>query len=203
MSADYRLVHLVAIISLFALLLTGILRPGSFNLGLTFLSFHIDFGIISGVVLAIYCIFLKVKDRVRLFDAFRNSISIQIKEASAILGYYLSGSPYSEGMKQGLSRHNILAAYASLGLGLSFIPLTTGGIALIFVQRGTSLYEEMKVLHVFGVGLIALFFLMHLFAVSNRDNRPLLKAMFSNGRVPLEWAWEHMPAYLRRLQKNN
>ena len=203
MSADYRLVHLVAIISLFALLLTGFLGPRSFNLGQPFLSFHIDFGILSGVVLAIYCIFLTAKGRVRLFDALRNPISNQIKEASAILGSYLGGSPYSEDVKQGMGRHNILATYASLGLGLSFIPLTFGGIALILVQRGTSLYEEMKLLHVFGVGLIALFFLVHLFAVSNRDNRPLLRAVFSNGRVSLEWAREHIPAYLRKLQKNN
>jgi formate dehydrogenase subunit gamma len=203
MSIDYRIVHFVAIISLSALLLTGILRPRTLDLGPSFLSFHIDFGILSGIALAVYCIFLTFKGRVRLFDALRNPVPNQIKEASAILGSYLSGSPFPEDVKQVMGRHNILATYASLGLGLSFIPLTIGGIALTLVQRGTSIYEEMKLLHVFGVGLIALFFLVHLFAVSNRDNRPLLRAVFSNGRVSLEWAREHIPAYLRRLQRDD
>ena len=69
---------------------------------------------------------------------------------------------------------------------------------MTFLQKGTLLYEQMKLLHVFGVGLIALFFLVHVFAVFNSENRPLLKAMFTNGRVSREWAREHLAGFLRK-----
>jgi formate dehydrogenase subunit gamma len=198
MSVDYRLVHITAIFSLGALLLTG-----SSEHGFSLLTFHIDFGILCLAILGAYSIFLVAKHRVRLFDALRNPISAQIKEGYAVVGKYLAGTPYPMDVKLRLGRYNILASYASLLLAISFIPLTVGGIAMIFLQRGTFIYEEMKALHLLGVGLIALFFLIHIFAVFNPENRPLLKAMFSNGRVRIDWAKDHLASYLHKIIPGN
>jgi len=197
MSLDYRLVHATAIVSLFLLLVTG-----SREHGLPFLTFHIDFGIFCGVVLGIYCTILFITHRVRLFEALKNPFSVQFKEAYAILGRYMSGTPYPDDVKRGFGRYNILATYASLGLALSFILLTVGGVAMVFLQRGTILYEEMRILHVGGVGLIVLFFLIHIFAVINPDNRPLLRAMFSKGKVPLDWVRDHLSAYHEKMNSH-
>ena len=191
MSFDYRVVHAVAIGSLFALLVTG-----SREHGLPFLSFHIDFGISCGVVLGVYCLILAAKHRVRLFDALRNPFSIQIREVFAVIARYTFGSAYPESVKVNFGRYNILATYASLGLTLSFLPLAFGGVAMVFLSHGTLVYEEMKILHVGGIAMIAVFFVVHFFAVINSDNRPLLKAMFSNGKVPVTWARDHLGTYL-------
>ena len=193
MSLDYREVHFLAIISIGALLATG-----SSEHGFSLLTFHIDFGLLCGTVVAVYSLIVLAKHRVRLFDLFRNSIKSQVKESFAVLGKYLLGTPYPVEVKSRMGRYNVLASYASLILALSFAPLTIGGVAMIFLQRGTLLYEEMKILHVFGVGLIALFFLAHIFTVFNPENRPLLRAMFSSGRVQLEWAKEHLAKYIRK-----
>ena len=59
------------------------------------------------------------------------------------------------------------------------------------------------ILTIIGIGgLIALFFLVHVFAVFNPDNRALFKAMFSSGRVPFDWARESMAGYVKRIQEN-
>lgn len=146
---------------------------------------------------------LALSGRVRLFDSLKNPLAFQIREAFAVISRYLLGTPFPAEIKTRIGRYNILQSYASLALALSFVPLAVGGVAMIFVKRETLLFEEMKVLHLFGVGLMALFFLVHIFAVFHKDNRSLLKAVFTNGRVPLDWAREHVPALLRRQSQEN
>lgn len=195
MSLDYRLVHIAAIFSLAALLLTG-----STEHGFSFLPFHIYFGIGCGIVIAAYSFIVFVRHRVILFDPIKRPLNFQIREGFAVLAKYVFGAPLPLDVKSKMGRYNILASYASLVLTLSLIPLAIGGVAMVFLQRGTFLYEEMKALHLFGVGLISLFFLVHFFAVFNSENRPLLKAMFSYGQVQIEWAREHLADYARKLE---
>jgi hypothetical protein len=178
MSLDFRIVHILAIFSLGALTLTGISEHG-FSL----LPFHVYFGTACGVVLAVYSFIVFARRRVRLFDSIKRPLNSQVKEGFAVVSKYLFGASLPSDVKAQMGRYNILASYASLVLALSFIPLTIGGVAMVFLQRGTFVYEEMKALHLLGVGLIALFFLVHFFAVINSENRPLLKAMFGYGQV--------------------
>ncbi len=190
MSLDYRLIHAATIVSIGALLLTG-----SRERGLSLLQFHIDFGLLSVAVLGVYSLIMLLKHRVWLFDALREPVSSQIREGLAIARKYSLGTPYPPEVQSRMGRHNILATYASLVLVLSFIPLMGGGIAMVFLQRGTTVFELARFLHLMGVGLIGLFFLVHVLAVFHPENWPLLKAMFSSGRVPIEWAREHLAGW--------
>lgn len=192
MNLDYRIVHFLMVVSLFALLATGPSDEGRGNM-----TFHVDFGFVWGGALVAYAAYLVARHRVRLFDALKSPISSQMRDGFAVVRRYTLGTPYPDDVKKRSGRYNVLATYASLVLVLSFIPLTVGGVGMVFLQRGSSLYELMKILHVGGVGLIALFFLAHFFAVIHADNRPLLRAMFTNGRVPADWAREHLSAHVQ------
>ncbi|MHB1909449.1 MAG: cytochrome b/b6 domain-containing protein [Nitrososphaerales archaeon] len=198
MSLDYRLIHIASVVSIGALLLTG-----NTELGFSMFAFHVDFGITCAIILAVYCSVLVSKHKVRLLDPLKRSFKAQLKEAVAVLNKYTLGTPYASEVKSQMGRHNVLAAYASLMLVFSFFPLGIGGTAMLFLQRGTLIYEEMKFLHLSGVGLVALFFVFHIFAVFNVENRPLLRAMFSNGKVPLDWARSHLSEYMGKLESRD
>lgn len=197
MSLDYRIAHFLTIISIFALLVTGPSERSAANS-----VFHIDFGLLWGGVLIAYSLYLVVRHRVRMFDALKSPVTSQIKDGFAILQHYTLGTPFPSETEQRMGRYNILATYASLVLVLSFIPLTVGGVWMIFLQRGTAMYETMKLLHLMGVGLIALFFLVHLFAVIQAEHRPLLKAVFTSGKVSLEWARKHLGEYASKIHEH-
>ena len=187
MSLDYRIAHFLIIISIFALLVTGPSeRRGASS------AFHIEFGLLWGVALIAYSLYLLVRHRVEMFNALKNPITSQVRDGFAILRHYTLGTPFPSETEQRMGRYNVLATYASLVLVLSFIPLTVGGVWMIFLERGTAMYETMKLLHLMGVGLIAAFFLVHLFAVIQAEHRPLLKAVFTTGKVSLEWARKHL-----------
>lgn len=191
MSLDYRVIHFLAIVSLGAITVTG-----SSEHGFSLLTFHIDFGLFAEAVLAAYSTILLAQHRVRLFDVVRHPLGAQLREGFAVLQRYLSGRPIPAEVKSRMGRYNVLATYASLALALGFIPLTVGGVEMTLIPPRTLLFEEMKVIHLFGVGIIGLFFLVHFFAVIHPENWPLLRAMFTNGRVPFDWAREHLAGYL-------
>jgi len=58
-------------------------------------------------------------------------------------------------------------------------------------------HRVMIPLHDTGFYLSILFTLAHVFAITHHANLPILKAMFTNGRVALRWAEEHMPRYIK------
>jgi len=200
MTLDYRVIHLLNVFVAFALLFTGLgsspgmlhrLIPGS-------ALFHSALGVASIVVIAFYGLYLLGVHRVRLFDGFqRKRLGDQFNEAKSILWNYTFGSPLPPNVKEGIGRHNVLASYASALLVVAFGLLAGSGVMLLILKPFTLLYGSMLQIHNISVELTALFFFLHLFAVLKRENRPLLYAVFSNGKVPLIWAKEHMARFLK------
>jgi formate dehydrogenase subunit gamma len=207
MGREYRIIHLLNIFAGFALLFTGIgSSPGILNtffhtyFGITSVAFfHNYLGLATIVVIACYGAYLISVNRVRLFDGFRKKASNQLEEAKAILRNYANGTPLPTDVRKGMARHNVLASYASVLLTIGFGELVLSGISLIFLNSGSELYKTMLLVHNTGIYLTAAFFFLHLFAVLKGENRPLLRAVFTNGEVSLNWAKDHMPKFLEKI----
>jgi len=187
MALEYRVVHLATLLGGIALLFTGV---GSYP-GSPKVFPHDALGISSIVVLSGYGVYLLAIRGVRLFDGLRKPVSDQKREAIAIFRNYTLGSPVPPEVRQRIARHNVPSSYASILLTISFVQLMISGVFLILLAPGSSLYGVMQQIHNYGVGLTALFVFLHLAAVSNVANRPLLRAVFTNGKVPLVWVKEH------------
>ena len=192
MTLEYRVIHLLTVFGAFALLFTGV---GSFP-GSPQTLLHIELGIASIVVLGGYGVYLLAIRQVRLFDGLRKPISDQIREAKAILVNYVASVSIPLNIRRGLARYNVLASYVTIMLAIGFGELAISGVSLMFLAPGAAMFDSMLGIHIFGVGLVALFFLFHFFAVLSGENRPLLRAVFTNGKVPLNWALDPMTKFL-------
>lgn len=58
----------------------------------------------------------------------------------------------------------------------------------------------MLLVHYTGVYLTGAFFFLHVFAVIKGENRPLLRAVFTNGKVSLDWVKDHMQKFLEKIE---
>jgi formate dehydrogenase subunit gamma len=201
MGREYRIIHLLNIFAGFALLFTGLgSSPGLFHTFLPFSAlFHTYLGLTSVLVIATYGAILIGINRVRLFDGFRKKVSEQFEEAKAIVRNYTIGASLPTDVRKGMARHNVLASYASVLLIIGFGELALSGLLLIFLNSGSELYKTMLLVHNTGVYLTAAFFFLHLFAVLKGENRPLLSAVFTNGKVSLNWAKDHMEKFLEKI----
>jgi formate dehydrogenase subunit gamma len=162
---------------------------------------HRVFGVIWGLLLIVYGCFLVCFGKLEVLKPLRKPLKEQIAEAKALAGMYLLGRPLPKEVEEKLDRHNVFVAYLAVLLAISFILLAASGVGLMFrYSLGLSAEQAalLLLLHDLGFGLSMLFVLLHLYAAFHPANRPLLDAMFSDGRVPLEWAEKHMPAFLRR-----
>jgi formate dehydrogenase subunit gamma len=194
MRREYRIIHLLTIVAAFALLFTGV---GSFR-GSPKSVFHTWLGIASVGVIVGYGGYLLVTHGVRLFDGLRKPISGQFRESKAILENYTFDISIPINVKKGIARYNVLASYASVLLAAGFGELAVTGLLLAFLKPVGPLYQFLLQAHSIGVYLSAAFFFLHTFAVLKGENRPLLRAVFTDGMVPVNWAREHMQKFLER-----
>lgn len=157
---------------------------------------HRYIGLLWGfMILAYVLVRTSRRNSVHILEPLRKPVMMQIRESFSIIGRYFFGIRISEGVRSGMGRHNILAAYAFLMLAFGILFLCVGGLALILLPPEGPGYEVYLGIHVLGAGLLSLFVLAHGFAVINRENRPLLKAVFSDGKVDKDWAEDSMPAH--------
>lgn len=225
-SADERLVHMLNLVFFTLLVLTGlpllsielfgwIVYPIGVPLA-TFLGLDPDTGAITagvqaaraihrfigplwGALLIIYGIYLVVARKITVFNALRKPIRLQIREAIAVMNRYVFGKPLPKDVEENMDRHNVLVSYAAIMLVIAVILLGGSGAAMIYLDLTPDQYRLMLLAHDIGFYLSILFVLAHVFASTHPANIPLLKAMFADGMVPLKWAEEHMPLYMRKI----
>jgi formate dehydrogenase subunit gamma len=192
MSSGYRTIHLLNIFALLALVLTGNTDTLLHN-NLV----HIWLGFSWGAILLVYGANLLRTHAVRLFDGLRKPVSDQVSEASAVLQNYVLRRDFSLKVKHGMARHNVLASYASVLMIVSFAQLAVSGVWMVFLTSGSQLYRSLMQVHNLGVLLTIVFFVLHLFGVVQGQNRPLLRAVFTDGQVSRVWLREHMEKILK------
>ena len=226
-SMGYRISHQINLVLITLLAITGsmLLFPGlmswlSYAVGAPLAAFlgspypvsvgeelartsHRFLADVWGVFLIVYAIYLLVFRRIHVFDALRKPLGDQIREARALADHYILGKPLPDDVASSLERHNVLVAYMTVVLVVGIVLLSASGVLMVYstylgLTEGS--YRLLLLLHDLGFYLALLFIFAHLFAVLHPSNRPLLVAMFSYGRIPLEWARRHMPRYLRHVK---
>ncbi|MEM0496929.1 MAG: cytochrome b/b6 domain-containing protein, partial [Acidilobaceae archaeon] len=111
------------------------------------------------------------------------------------------GSEIPMDIKRGIGRHNVLASYLTLLLIFGVLMVSLSGVAMVYLSLTPDQYRLMLLIHDIGFYIIMIFLVGHLFAVFHPKNVILLNAMFGDGKVPLEWAKDEMPAYIEKLRK--
>ena len=191
MNFGYRAVHLVNLFAVLALFLSGNSDTRFHNISL-----HIETGLLWGGILVAYGVYLLAIRKIRLFDGFLKPVSEQVEEAKAVIRNYIAGSEFPTSVRRGMSRYNTLASYVTTVLVLAFALLPISGVLLIFLKSGTGAYNSMRSIHNVGVAFTIFFLILHLFATASKENRPLLRAVFTNGKVSLTWAKDHIQKFL-------
>jgi len=154
-------------------------------------------GPLWGALLIVYGIYLVAARKILVFEPLKKPFRQQIREAIALLNHYALGKPLPKDVEENLDRHNVLVSYLTIVLIIAFILVGGSGAAMIYLNLTPEQHRVMILLHDIGFYLSILFTLAHIFAVTHPANLPTLKAMFTNGRVALRWAEEHMPRYIR------
>ncbi len=227
MGLGYRIAHLVNLILFISLMVSGFMLYSietvswfAYGIGqpLSTLSsgtdpvttgvqwartWHRVVGFTWGAFILAYALYILLFHRqLHVFDGLRKPLGDQIREAKAVVRHYILGEPIPEDVRERMGRHNVLVGYLAILILASVLLLSVSGVLLVYAEAwGLSLstVRLLLLLHDVGFALALLFVLLHTFAVLLPHNRPLLVAMFSHGKVPLDWAREHMPGYLRRL----
>lgn len=157
---------------------------------------HRYVGLVWGFIIIAYGAYTVLsRRRVGILEPLGKPIIIQIREAFSVIGRYFFGREVPQHVRNNMGRHNVMASYAFLLLVLGLLLLGFGGIGLIISGGETSSRDLYLGAHLLGAGLLALFVLAHFFAVINKENRPLLSAVFTNGKVKREWIEGSMPKY--------
>ncbi|MEM4971461.1 MAG: cytochrome b/b6 domain-containing protein [Sulfolobales archaeon] len=154
-------------------------------------------GPLWGALLIVYGIYLVITRKILVFEPLKKPLRQQIREAIALLNHYALGKPLPRDVEENLDRHNVLVSYLTVVLIIAFILVGGSGAAMIYLNLTPDQHRIMLLLHDIGFYLSILFTLAHIFAVTHPNNIPILKAMFTNGRVALRWAEQHMPRYIR------
>lgn len=160
---------------------------------------HRFLGFIWGALLVVYGLNLVLFRKVTVFAPLRKPLSHQLREAKAIIRHYIAGKPLPSEVESELHRHNVLVSYMTILLAVGISLLAISGVLLVFAPVlgiAPSAVALLLLLHDVGFYLSLLFLLGHLFASTHISNRPLLNAMFGQGKVPLWWAKKHMAKYL-------
>jgi formate dehydrogenase subunit gamma len=163
-----------------------------------FRALHAFVGYVWGIALIIYGINLLAFKKIEIFRPLARPISEQIREAKAVMSHYLAGRPMPPDVARNLDRHNVLVAYLGVLLLIIIALFAVSGVGLTLFRPDPVTAGVLLLLHDIAFGLSILFLALHFFAVSHPSNRPLLGAMFTDGKVDLEWARHHMPRYLER-----
>jgi formate dehydrogenase subunit gamma len=162
---------------------------------------HRFIGFVWGALLIVYAIYLLLFRRIEIFKPLSRPLSQQIKEMRAIASHYVLGRPLPPEVVQSLDRHNLLVSYMAIVLIIAVTFLSISGVALVFKESlglSPSTVNLLVLLHDVGFVLGLLFVALHLFAVLHPANRPLLAAMFGDGKADLDWLKAHMPRFLER-----
>ncbi|MEM0484902.1 MAG: cytochrome b/b6 domain-containing protein [Pyrobaculum sp.] len=162
---------------------------------------HRFIGFIWGALLITYGIYLLAFRRVEIFKPLARPLSKQMAEAKALIRHYLTGRPLPPDVEKELERHNVLVSYMAILLIVSIIFLSASGVLLVYKDAlgiSAATASWLVLLHDIGFALGLLFVAFHLFAVTHPSNRPLLVAMFGDGKAELSWVQKHMPKYLAR-----
>jgi len=160
---------------------------------------HRFIGPLWGAFLIVYVLYLVITRKIFVFKPLRRPLRDQIREAIALSNQYALGKPLPRDVEENLDRHNVLVAYLTILLVVSFILVGGSGAAIIYLNLTPDQHRLMMLLHDIGFYISILFTLAHIFAVTHPANVPILKAMFTNGMVSLEWAEKHMPRHIRRI----
>lgn len=197
--ASFRIVHIIMVLGSAFLLYSalGLDDDGRVVSGaLDMFSLHRNIGLIWGVILLAYGFYAVLrKRRIGILEPLGKPFGIQVREGFSIIGRYFLGQSIPARVRTSMGRHNILASYAFLFLLLGLFFLGTGGLGLILYGEDSAYSDLFLGAHILGAGMLSLFVLAHFFAVINRENRPLLLAVFTNGRVKKEWVERSMPRY--------
>nr|KJR73152.1 MAG: formate dehydrogenase [Thermoproteus sp. AZ2] len=162
---------------------------------------HRIFAFFWGVLLIVYGLYLVVFKKIRMFDAIRRPLREQIEEAKALARHYLFGDPIPQPVIERAERHNVMVVYMTFLLLISFPLLSISGVLLVYrfsLGLSQSTTQMLLMLHDIGFILALIFVFLHLFASLHPTNRPLLMAMFGDGKAPIEWAEKYFGAYIRR-----
>ncbi len=194
----FRIIHVIMLLgsAFLAYSALGLDDDGrAINGALSMFFLHRYVGLAWGALLVLYGITRMAGRRVTLLDPLRKPIGEQVREGLSVVGRYFFGISISQRVRSKMGRHNVLAAYAFLGLVFGLLLLGVGGLGLVLLPGETGLSEVFIGIHILGAGLLVLFVLAHIFAVINKENLPLLKAAFGNGRISRDYLESHMPAF--------
>ncbi len=162
---------------------------------------HRFIGFVWGALLTVYALYLLIFRRVQVFKPLTKPLGRQIAEANAIVAHYMLGKPLPPDVERELDRHNVLVSYMALILLVSILFLSVSGVLLVYRDAlgiTPTTASWLLLLHDVGFALGLLFVALHLFAATHPSNRPLLNAMFGDGKADLGWLQRHMPRYLAR-----
>ncbi len=162
---------------------------------------HRIFGILWGALIITYGVYLVAFRKLEILWTLRKPLREQIAEAKALVGRYLLGKPLPKEVEEKLERRNVLVAYLTLLLAVSFALMAISGSAMAFLPLTVEQHRLMLLLHDLGFYLSLLFVYFHLFAVLHPENAPILRAMFGDGTLSVEEARKHMPQWLKRKLK--
>ncbi len=198
-SAGFRIFHILLILGSGFLLYSALGLDddgGEVGSALNMFALHRYVGLLWGFIIVSYAAYAILRNRkIGIIEPLEKPIGIQVREAFSIVGRYFFGRSISARVRKNMGRHNIMASYAFLMLVAGLILLGIGGIGLIVFGMESQAGEVYLVAHILGAGMLAFFVIAHLFAVINRENRPLLSAVFTNGKVKREWMEQSMPRY--------
>lgn len=226
-SVGYRIAHWINLFLYTTLLLTGlvlfeieimayILYPfaepiakllrleygtGSITAGVLVSRFlHRFVGPLWGLLLTIYVVYLLATNRLEMFKALRKPLKAQIREAKALIQHYLTGKEIPEDVRQGMDRHNVLTVYLAILLAIGVIMVGFSGLALIYLPLPPTQHILVLMIHDVGFYLTVIFMLAHIYATLHPSNITLVRAIFGDGKVSLNWLSRHMNRYIQRAQ---
>ncbi|MCE4602506.1 MAG: cytochrome b/b6 domain-containing protein [Desulfurococcales archaeon] len=159
-------------------------------------TWHRVVGLAWGAFVVVYLVYyLSFNRKFHILKAIARSLGEQAREAAALVKHYTLGKPIPWEVKARMGRYNVLTGWLFILLLASTILLSISGVALLYKEQlGLSLSTTrlMYALHDIGFALALGFLLLHTYATLHPSNRPLLRAMFTSGEVPEDWAAEHL-----------
>lgn len=196
---DFRLMHPILIVGSAFLLYSALTMDDDGEIlrgGYSMFILHRYLGLLWGFLILLYAVYAIFKKKhVHILQPITRPFKEQILEGFSVTAKYFFGRRISDRVRSGMNRHNVMASYAFVGLVFGLFLLAAGGIGMMSSTSDSGFYEIYLAVHVAGAGILLLFVLAHIFAVFNRSNWPLLKAVFTTGKVKESWAMLSMPGY--------
>lgn len=159
-------------------------------------TWHRVVGLAWGAFLAVYLVYYILFNRkLHILRAVAKGVGAQLREAATLIRHYATGRPLPPEVKARMGRYNVLAGWLFIMLLASVILLSISGVALLYKEQlglQLSTVRLMYMLHDIGFVLALAFLLLHTYAALHPSNRPLLRAIFTSGEVPEDWAREHL-----------